>query len=206
VVVVAGVPRSGSTWAYNAARLVLARVPGGVHAAWHADYRPADHADAGAHLVKLHDPADLVFAHDLVVTTVRPLDERLASLIRMGWLAQEAPRLRNAALRMAALDAFWAGQSDIALAYDSLTRTPDQALASLAARLGVALSPAEALALAATLDALPEAARNPDKRLDHHPQTLLHAGHRGTPETRAPLLDWVRAVLAETPLAGPGRQ
>ena len=40
-ILVAGVPRSGSTWAFNAARLLLRDAGVTLHAAWVAD-RPAD--------------------------------------------------------------------------------------------------------------------------------------------------------------------
>jgi len=55
-VLCAGIPRSGSTWLYNAARLLLAHAagPARVYGAWVEQYDPS-HPEPW-HVVKAHEP------------------------------------------------------------------------------------------------------------------------------------------------------
>ena len=191
-VLVAGMPRSGSTWLFNAARLLLAATGRPVHAAWVADRDPDD--PAPMHLVKVHTPEEAAFPHDLVLTTRRPIDECLASLIRMGWLKPDAEAIRTNHRIQTSLYDHWAARSTLETTYDDILHRPEAAVARIAEALGLAPDAARDARLAADLAALraPESGR-------YDPETLLHPRHRGsddgTPEADTVAL--VRAALAE---------
>ena len=171
IILVAGVPRSGSTWAFNAARRLLAGVPGGLQAAWVADYDPSH--PARTHLVKAHRVADVTFAPDLVLTTRRAAEECLASLIRMGWLADEPEAIRRAWEHHHRLYAHWNALSGHEISYDGLVADPEAELARLAPVLGVTPAPGALAALAGELAAMQGPAGG-----GYDPETLLHPGHR----------------------------
>lgn len=56
VVLIAGMPRSGSTWAFNAARLILNIQYKKVHAVWCDDFIDTDQSEA--QLIKIHNPSE----------------------------------------------------------------------------------------------------------------------------------------------------
>jgi hypothetical protein len=167
------VPRSGSTWAFNAARLLLRDAGVTLHAAWIADRVPDD--PAPVHLIKAHQPAEVDFTPDLVLTTRRAPEACLASLIRMGWLAPEADAIRRAWAHHRALQAHWNAQSACEIGYDQIIGDPAPALARLARVLGLAPDATRPARVAAALASL-QAPRPETQGYD--PETLLHPGHR----------------------------
>ncbi|MFC4671072.1 hypothetical protein ACFO5X_21160 [Seohaeicola nanhaiensis] len=174
LILVAGVPRSGSTWAFNAARRLLGQAPGGLHAAWVADRDP--HHPARTHLVKAHQPGEVDFAPDLVLTTRRAAEECLASLIRMGWLADDPAAIRRAWVHHNRLYTSWKARSDHEISYAGMIADPARELTRLAAALEVDLSAQDAGRIAAEL-----AAMEAPETGTYDPETLLHPGHRAAP-------------------------
>lgn len=191
-VLVAGMPRSGSTWVFNAARLLLATNGRPVHAAWVADRDPED--PAPVHLVKVHTPDKAGFPYDLVLTTRRPMDECLASLIRMGWLKPDAEAIRAKLRIQTSLYDYWAARSTLETVYDEILRHPVSAVARIAEALGLAPDEARDARLAADLAAM----RAPEGGL-YDPKTLLHPHHRGSDNGAAEdaTVALVRAAIAE---------
>lgn len=190
VIVVAGMPRSGSTWLFNAARLLLEASGEDIHAAWVGD-RDADHP-APVHLIKAHAPREVTFPADLVLTTHRPFVDCLASLIRMGWLEAEPEAIRKRhAVQKATYD-YWAARSALELPYDQITGAPATAIARLAGAMGLEANPARDRALAEALAALSA----PDGT-GYDPHTLLHPGHRAAEAAQTNQhIALVRAALA----------
>jgi hypothetical protein len=189
IILVAGVPRSGSTWLYNAARQILERTPGGLHATWIDDY----HADdpAPIHLVKVHQPDQLTFDPDLVLTTRRPTEACLASLIRMGWLDNLPDRARASWKHHRQLYDHWARQSDVEIPYEQIMNAPLDALGDLASVMGQTLSPAALSEIATSLAAL----KAPDTG-KYDPRTLLHPNHRKTADDSAPTPADILRIIA----------
>lgn len=165
-------PRSGSTWLYNVARLVLERGPDPVQAAWIAAYDPQD--PAPVHLVKAHAPADVAMNPDLILTTWRPIPDCLLSLVRMGWLETDKRSVKARYRGQKTVYAHWAALSGHEVHYDDILHRPAKAVAGVAECLGVALSPEACDEIAAELTAMSA----PKGGLDKH--TLLHPGHRAT--------------------------
>ena len=190
VVVVAGVPRSGSTWLFNAVRLLYALGGRKAYTAWCADYRPADHADYEVHVVKLHDLEQMTFEHDLVLTTQRDVAEQLASLLRMGWLDEDAEQIREAAEGHRKLARQWQNRSDCGIRYEDIMARPEAAILQLAAVLGVACTVQQAQEIASQLAILPSPTSG-----SYDPETLLHPEHRGSEAAREDALAVVLQAL-----------
>lgn len=190
-VVVAGVHRSGSTWVYNAARLLLGQSGQRVYACWQADYQPQDHTEADVHLVKVHHPDELRFPYDLILTTNRDIIERLASLIRMGWLKQEPADVRSIKVLQEKLYAFWSRRSDLEIGFEKIRNQPERALQEIAALLEIPCT----IKLAETLVAQLEALEQPKAGAPHDPLTQLHPGHRSDGTETQRLAEWIRGVL-----------
>jgi len=179
IVLIAGVPRSGSTWLFNASRLLLRQAGISLQAVWVEEYDPAH--PAPVHLVKAHRPSEVSFAPDLVLTTRRPTEACLASLIRMGWLANTPDAIRAAHKDHKALYAHWQARSDLETPYDTIVRHPVDALSSLADTLELTLSTDELQQIATALAQM----RAPE-RGSYDRETLLHPNHRETGEVTGP--------------------
>lgn len=192
-VVIAGVPRSGSTWTYNAVRLLLERDGRKPYAAWVKDYRPAEHRQAAAHVVKVHNPEQLAFPYDRLVTTNRDIVDRLASLIRMGWLQRSPEAVRNAFSGHQKLYDFWRTRSDAEIAFETIVRWPERAVQVLADAVSVPCDARKAAAIARAIDAIPV----PDRGGQHDPVTQLHPSHRSDGRETAEIASWIRTVLAD---------
>lgn len=169
----AGINRSGSTWLYNAVRLLLSS-DSNVAGAWVADYDPA--APAPIHLVKLHDPAaDLAAKADLVLTSRRDLRDIAASIQRMQW-AKSEPELLAFLDDVMAQHEFWSARANYEMVYETMVADPDAVLADIARVLTLSPTPPERRAVLSRIDKLqhdPQAATAYDKI------SLLHHSHRG---------------------------
>jgi hypothetical protein len=160
LILAAGMPRSGSTWLYNALRLLLGDDPDLV-AGWVDDVAGRQ---AAILLVKVHDPYDLAERTDLIFTTYRPLPDVAASLGRMGW-----PNDMTAMQRVKAQREFWAPRSNCDIAYSDIVESPAETVSRIAGVLGVANKN-----IAGQLLTMKEPATGYD------PVNLLHHGHRTT--------------------------
>lgn len=195
VVVAAGVPRSGSTWLFNAARLVCERAGVSCYADWCADYDPASHQDSEIHLVKVHSPDQLSFPYHRILTSHRDMIERLASLLRMGWVERNADSLRKTAESLSEFDFYWAERSDLEVEFEDIMDQPDAQILQIAHVLDVDCDAVAAEGLAAQLASLPEKKVRPNAR-GHDTTTLLHPDHQATEEQRQENIAFVRKVLA----------
>ena len=195
VFVVAGVPRSGSTWVYNAIRLLCQKAGKNLYSTWVSDYKPQEHDKYAVHLVKLHNREDLSFEYTHLFTTHRDLTERLASILRMGWLQDDPDKIRAAANGHAKLHAYWAALSDFEAQYDEIMNAPEVVLGQLALCLGLNLPATVFSEVARTLAVLPTPERG-ENASGHDKETLLHVGHRASEEERNKILAHVRDILA----------
>ena len=75
LILCAGIPRSGSTWLYNAARMLASHPARGdhpVYGAWIEHYDPSN--PARVHVVKVHEPDEkLAWRASAVLTSRRDL-------------------------------------------------------------------------------------------------------------------------------------
>ncbi len=196
VVAAVGVPRSGSTWVYNAARLLCEKAGLSCYAEWCEDYEPASHVDYDIHLVKLHRKEDFTFPAHRVLSTRRDLVERLASLVRMGWLKEDPVSLRRAADHQAELAEYWAELTDNETQYSDILERPEKAVKDIAQSIDIACSDELASDIAHQLAKLPTPTK-PDNQRGHDSRTLLHPQHRATDDQRDKYLAVVRAALSK---------
>lgn len=175
LVLCAGVPRSGSTWVFNAARLIL-EPHGPVEGRWIEDLDTKSASDAGTdatRLVKLHEfDAELAARADAVLTSRRNLVEIGASAWRLGWVDTDASLL-------AFLEgviwkhAQWRGVSGYELAYETLRSDPEREVIRIADALGLPVGAARASEIIERINT--QRYEGPEGTYD--PQTLLHPNH-----------------------------
>jgi hypothetical protein len=85
VLLIAGMSRSGSTWTFNSARLLLSSICADVYAIWFKDY---DYTyNATVQIIKVDKPED---ASDLrqskIITTFKEAATRIRKIDRSGYL------------------------------------------------------------------------------------------------------------------------
>jgi len=199
IVVAAGVPRSGSTWLFNAVRLLCERSGVSTYADWADSYQPEEHAARDIHLVKLHKPEQSTFPYHCLVTTDRDLVERIASLIRMGWVKKDVRAIRSAVEEQAGLHAYWLERTHLEIDHGEIINDPVAALSRLVDLLDLQRADGWLAEIARELAELPNADPVVNS-FGHDATTLLHAGHCGSEQARADLVAFVRDALS--PAAG----
>jgi hypothetical protein len=179
LVLVAGVPRSGSTWLYNAARLILAS-SGRVRAGWIDDIDLGCASDIPT-LAKIHEfDSATAGAADIVLTSRRDLEQIAASALRFAW-AKTHDELIEFLEGVVAKHEAWGAVSDLEVTYEQLTRDPGATVKRIARTLSVPIQSDQADDVAQTLTRL----RFDGPPGTYDPVTLLHPKHVG--ETRPEL-------------------
>ena len=186
IILVAGAPRSGSTWCFNAIRLLLLRNSKEVYAAWCEDYDPE--YPSVWRLVKAHKQEQVQFEPSFIVTSYRDVCERIASQLRMGWGQDDPEWIVKAAENQTKLYEYWKKRSDFEVHYDDILRKPAEAVAQLAHALR--LSSKKATEIAAELNAL-----QPPAGGRYDGTTLLHPNHIGERQETTRKADEIRALL-----------
>lgn len=175
IILIAGVPRSGSTWLYNVARMLLERV-GPVHGYWIDDYREAGSPptpDDGTLLIKLHEfEQPLADAADVVLTSRRDLVEIAASADRLGW-AKTDDELTAFIDGVVWKHEAWRAVSAYELAFERLARDAESEVLAIAEIIGVQITPADAEAIARQV----ASQRFDGDKGTYDPRTLLHPRH-----------------------------
>ena len=173
--VCAGIARSGSTWLYNAMRVLLLRRYPGLCAGWVGDLEESDTTTAPAVLVKLHEPDETFLgAGRIILTCHRDLRDIAASVQSMGWARDEAELLHYVANARTAHE-FWLPHAAADLSYAEIIDTPREALRRVADAVSVPVPAATIEDLAAGLAAIPN---NRAAGTPHDPEYLTHSNHR----------------------------
>ncbi|MEX6632496.1 sulfotransferase family protein [Hyphococcus lacteus] len=191
LIAIAGVPRSGTTWLYNAVRLIHDRAGRSIYGAWCADYDP--NTSASRHLIKVHKPEQLHAHPEITFATNRDVAESLASLVRMGWLADEEVAIKNAATNHQRLRLYWEERADYIAQYEEVTKQPLTVIEGLCSRLEILLEKSMSEAIAHEL-----AMMQSPKSGNYDPVTLLHPGHRSDAKMNERQVDRVREILRKT--------
>ncbi len=169
LVLAAGMPRSGSTWLYNALRLLLARNGLSYAAGWLTDLE--HRVGTEPVLLKVHDydPA-LVARAAGIVYSYRDLRDALASARRKFG---RAPSLAHAR-RLLESHARWLPAAGFVMRYETMLQDPSGTLSALAAAFG--LQAGDAAALAAELGRLDYTASE-DGNGRYNTVNLMHRDH-----------------------------
>lgn len=190
IIVTAGVPRSGSTWLFNAARFCLEKSSAIVHAVWCEDYEDDMYLEVDFHVVKIHRPDQLTFEYDYMLTTRRDEVEQLASLIRMGWLTHDAAQIQKKSEYFKALFAYWQKYSDLLIDYSDIITKPTVAIYQIGHLFDIHLTSEDMRKISNDLDALQAPT---GKSYDR--KTLLHPQHRAQAEEREHYIRLVKDAL-----------
>lgn len=173
LVVCAGMHRSGSTWLYNAVRLILASQMLPVYATFVSNYRKSGCSDGRPiHVVKTHRYyRDIQEAAECVFTTRRDLRDLAASAVRMGLCPSTRSGVIEYLTRVLDEDYIpWVQFSDFEMPYETMMADQERMIGILAAFMGFSVNEV--------------AVREQIDRLTHEdPETLLAPGHitKGTP-------------------------
>lgn len=172
----AGTPRSGSTWLYNAMRLLLLRkFPGQLYACWIGELDRTRAAKAEAILIKLHESDDdLAQRADAILTCHRDLRDLAASISSMGWASDER-HLLDHIRSFRQYHEYWSARADIDLSYADIKDHPERAVRAVAAALHADTGNEDIREIAKTLDATPN---NRDPLSIHDSEYLTHKNHR----------------------------
>jgi hypothetical protein len=175
-VLCAGIPRSGSTWLYNAARLLLTKARGqsGVHGAWIEQYDAGN--PAAWHVVKVHEPRTgepLLWRAKVALTSRRDLRDIVASAWKRGWISDDTSAMAFAD-DVVRQHAFWAPRCAYEMVYERMREEPRDELRRIASALDVQIPDSTVAQVSGEIDAL--GFDDADTR-DFHPDTLLHKRH-----------------------------
>lgn len=170
----AGIPRSGSTWLYNAARLLLqiASGPEQVHGAWIDQYEPAN--PARWHVVKIHNPDEaLAWRGKCILTSRRDLRDIAASAWKRGWIS-DGPSMLALLESVVAQHAWWRERCAFEMIYERMRVDRVAELRSIAGALGVAVDASSSLKVLQQIDALGHDDASEDA---FNASNLLHKQH-----------------------------
>ena len=171
LILTTGLKRSGSTWLYNATRLILENlVEESVASGWIDDMGELGQLTQG--VVKLHDPNELLRDRaDFVFHSHRDLRDIAASLQRkfgiQAKLATVAAVVED--------DLFWSACADLTVSYEQIVGQPEVIVGKLYNCLGVVPTAAQIDEVVNTLAALQSPSEQDEARYD--PVTLLHKQH-----------------------------
>jgi len=170
LVVCAGVHRSGSTWLYNAVRLILIDSGKSVYGCFSTNYDPENEAEV--HVVKTHNNIKKLKENaDFVFTCKRDLRDIVASAVRRG-LIDESAAMPYLSQIMEREYEPWKGRSDLEIVYEKLLKRkkPDY-IKKLAEIMGI--DNIDALEVFDKIESLPI----PQSEEDFDEETQLHFGH-----------------------------
>lgn len=181
----AGLPRSGSTWLYNALRLLLTHVGTTLAAGWVGD--KAELMQAENCLIKLHRPDPDLFSADFIFTCHRDLRDLVASYWRKFGRHAFPPAFGYVLNDVMEYYDCWAPRAIYDMKYEQMIVDKPAELGRLATALGLAPG-LDFTAIAAEIEAL---TCDPGRKNDHgwDSLTLLLEGHitNGQPGARAEL-------------------
>lgn len=172
IIVSAGMPRSGSTWLFNAARLLLATTQqegSALSSGWINDWKQLPQKDILLLKVHTFDKA-LVRRSSLVLYSYRDVRDAIASTYRKSGITPSMKQARQF-LRQ---DGRWRRNADFVMRYEAMLKDPGAVLNDLAIALGLEqLSDTDVAALLDRLNNLEQ----PAAGQKYHPETLVHHRH-----------------------------
>ncbi|MEP4053455.1 MAG: hypothetical protein ABJN22_14530 [Litorimonas sp.] len=177
VIRIGSVPRSGGTWVFNATRALLSALNLSFRSGWHADIERKDSVDY--EIVKVHLVKDYTGPVWKTLTNNRPIEQRIASAIRMGWVEDKKSEIASSLMFHEKLYTQWKSLSDFEIQYEDILKRPKIVIAKIANTLG--LSPTDAQLEKAFVFVNRLSAPDGDSRNKiHDPTTLLHPDHRNS--------------------------
>ena len=170
----AGIPRSGSTWLFNALRRILNK-RFSTYSVWIDDYDENAAKKYEAELIKVHNSNPGLAARAVkIFTTHRDLRDIALSTLDMGWISRDEEII--ACARFARLcHEYWQPRSALDVAYRDIVQRPLFVIENLGSALEIEMSQAAAADLATELATLEG---NKDSCCAYDKTTLMHVNHR----------------------------
>jgi len=170
-VVIGSVPRSGGTWTYNAVREIFKTSKLPHLSGWYKDFEFDE--SYKYHIIKVHHQKDYANVPWKIITNTRPLENRLASMIRMGWLKNTNKHILEEARKQIELYDSWEADSDLDVSYSAIMDNPITVVETLADFIGLEVNSETAAKIVKHLN---EELSSPETEYDK--STLLHPEHR----------------------------
>ena len=176
VIVAAGMPRSGSTWQFNALRLLLESSGQGIYSFWIEDWDSEKARHAQSLLVKIHEISPmLAWASWRCFTCHRDLRDiavSAADLARAdGYKVDIVPMMQET--RKA--HEFWRRVSVLDIPYEQVVADPEAILKELEAFIEISIAEVEVQHICQSLKSLSDG--DAPSGSPHNPVTLLHRKH-----------------------------
>lgn len=178
LIICAGMPRSGSTWLFNAVRLLLKRSHEQVYGAWIEDFNfwkfMREGKRGSALVLKVHSKNSVLEKHsDTVLYSIRDLRDAIPSSMRM-WKWDIERAMKSYKNQIAVNFPAWSAASSYTMRYEEMLKSPEKILHDLSLALNV-----KNYNRAAILNALKEMNYySTENRNDvHNLDNLYHKGH-----------------------------
>ncbi len=170
LVLIAGIPRSGSTWMFNVVRLLLQK-QGQLTSGWIEDFDTTQLPQTTT-LIKIHEfDNSLSQQADFIFTSRRHLVEIAASITRMGWTTHNLQTIQFLE-SILSQHQNWASLSHYEMDYQNMVNDHAAEIINIAATLGIAVDQEESQHIAKTISKLqhhgPAGTYNPDSLLHHN--------------------------------------
>mgnify|MGYP003624825617 CR=1 FL=1 len=142
LILIASIPRSGSTWTYNCAREILKLNIDNFYSCWVNDYDPNN--DSPTHLVKVHEPdAELAITSDIIISTRRDIRSVAASLTRMSWAKKNGEFIDQLNHITNVIHPFWHERTSFEIEYNQIINNSKNTIEQMGHLLGKHLTPSE---------------------------------------------------------------
>jgi len=167
VILIASMPRSGSTWLFNCAIKLLKLAGKDVYSSWVDDYDVSN--SAKIHLIKAHDPVPVLSEKaDHIISTRRDIRDVAASLTRMKWNKSGDDFLNQLNRMVNTVHQFWFERSDLEIEYNQIIEEPEIAIEAISHSLNVPVTAKTAIQISIELDNL-KAPKTYDLKTQLHP-------------------------------------
>jgi hypothetical protein len=171
----AGIPRSGSTWLFNALRLLLQIRYTNVYSSWIGDFVKPRSYSADAILLKLHSPDQEWAARTQnIFTSHRDLRDIAISSRDMGWV-HDAQAMFATARSARAHHEYWARHALLDISYYDIVASPTDVLIALADVCEIEVSRMAVESLNTQLSSL---ACKEARSRSYDVENLMYPGHR----------------------------
>ncbi len=188
LILVASIPRSGSTWLYNCVKQLLQTKYKEIYSCWTEDYEPENQSPI--HVVKVHYPdPDLAQKADIIISTRRDIRDVAASLVRMKWDEKGDKFIEELSWIVNTVHPFWNVITNLEIEYHQIIKSPEYIVEQVGHTLGIHISPRKAKQISLDLANM----KTPDR---YDKNTQLHPNHRAMEPTHySKLLGKDRAEL-----------
>lgn len=170
LVLVASIPRSGSTWLFNCVKQLLQTNYNDIYSCWTEEYEPENLSPI--HLVKVHAPdPELAQKADIIISTRRDIREVAASLVRMKWDDKGDLFIEQLSRIVNTFHPFWNVLTNLEIEYHQIFKFSEYIIEQVGHTLGINISTIKAKEISLYLSSMTA----PDK---YDKNTQLHPNHR----------------------------